>query len=53
MRATRDIMGMPIIIEIVGADRDDLEQVFAYFRAVDERFSTYKPASEISRFNRG
>lgn len=30
-----------------------IESVFGYFRAVDERFSTYKDGSEISRINRG
>ena len=30
-----------------------LDAAFEYFRAVDERFSTYKPDSEISRLNRG
>ncbi len=53
MRETRDIMGMPVTVEIVGADAAVLERVFDYFRAVDARFSTYKPESEISRINRG
>ena len=55
MRRTRLLMGMPITVEV--ADRavapDDLEQVFAYFAAVDERFSTYRESSEIARINRG
>ncbi len=48
-------MGMPAIVELVGAQAklEDLEAVFDYFRAVDERFSTYKSMSEISRINRG
>ncbi len=46
-------MGMPITIEVVGADYDDLKRVFAYFRQVDARYSTYKSDSEISRINRG
>lgn len=53
MRETRDIMGMPVTIEIVGADAPVIERVFDYFAAVDVRFSTYKPESEISRINRG
>lgn len=48
-------MGMPITIEIVDATirQKDLDEVFAYFVSVDERFSTYKDTSEISRINRG
>lgn len=47
-------MGMPVEIEIADGDaRDSLEDAFAYLAQVDERFSTYKPDSEISRINRG
>ncbi|MHB8661052.1 MAG: FAD:protein FMN transferase [Minisyncoccota bacterium] len=60
MKETRLIMGMPIEIEIVPtsprlrrASEDALEEAFAYLVAVDERFSTYKEGSEISRINRG
>jgi thiamine biosynthesis lipoprotein len=54
MKETRIIMGMPIEIEIVDAGaRETLEAVFAYFVSVDNRFSTYKEDSEISRINRG
>ena len=53
MRETRDIMGMPVTVEIVGASSADLAAVFDYFSAVDARFSTYKSESEISRINRG
>ncbi|MBI5004504.1 FAD:protein FMN transferase [Candidatus Kaiserbacteria bacterium] len=53
MKDTRLIMGMPVVVEIVGSDRDILEKVFEYFTAIDERFSTYKETSEISRINRG
>ena len=62
MRQTRLIMGMPITIEVtrgelvesVGAgNAATIESVFDYFRAIDERFSTYKETSEISRINRG
>jgi len=55
MKQTRILMGMPISLEVVdptvtGALFDD---AYAYFKSVDERFSTYKEASEISRLNRG
>lgn len=54
MRETRASMGMPIEIEIIGDNVSDaLETAFAYFVAVDNRFSTYKNDSEISRINRG
>lgn len=54
MRATQILMGMPITVEIVGAtDRTLLDAVFGYFDAVDRRFSTYKPESEIEAINRG
>lgn len=55
MREARSIMGMPVQLEIVdeSATSDAYEAVFDYLRAVDERFSTYKDTSEISRINRG
>jgi thiamine biosynthesis lipoprotein len=49
-------MGMPVTVEVVGADvttARGIEEVFQLFTAVDERFSTYKEGSEISRINRG
>jgi thiamine biosynthesis lipoprotein len=47
-------MGMPITVEVVEDTADDaIASVFAYFRSVDERFSTYKAASEISQINQG
>lgn len=53
MRATQLIMGMPVTVEIIDGNGEDLERVYAYFRGVDERFSTYKTTSEISKINRG
>jgi FAD:protein FMN transferase len=52
-RRVEQIMGMPIIVDV----RDDvtdatLDEVFDWFREVDERFSTYKDDSDISRLNR-
>ena len=44
---------MPIEVEIVGDDVGDIiDEGFEYLISVDERFSTYKQESEISRFNR-
>lgn len=45
-------MGMPVTVEIVGGAQHDLEPFFAYFTAVDARFSPYKQESEASRINR-
>jgi FAD:protein FMN transferase len=67
MKETRLIMGMPVTVEIadatrrggVGAGTDpipnekDLAAAFDYFTYIDEKFSTYKPASEMMRINRG
>ncbi len=49
------MMGMPITIDVAdpGADVSALERVFEHFRQVDERFSTYKTTSEISKLNDG
>lgn len=48
-------MGMPVSVEIVDAhaQEKDFDDVYDYFTGIDERFSTYKPTSEISAFNRG
>jgi thiamine biosynthesis lipoprotein len=47
-------MGMPIVVDVRdGVDDAVLDELFDWFREVDERFSTYKEGSEISRLNRG
>lgn len=47
-------MGMPITIEITNyVANEPFDQLFNYFRQVDERYSTYKADSEISRINKG
>src|SRR5947207_5437276 len=55
MKQLQLLMGMPITVEVVDPDvtEADIEKVFAYFRAVDATFSTYKEQSEISKINRG
>jgi thiamine biosynthesis lipoprotein len=55
MKETRtDIMGMPITVEIAEpfATEDDLDNIFAYFRSIDDRFSPFKENSELGRINR-
>jgi thiamine biosynthesis lipoprotein len=47
-------MGMPIVVDVRDACGDELfDELFDWLREVDERFSTYKRESEISRLNRG
>jgi thiamine biosynthesis lipoprotein len=52
-----DMMGTVISVEIAdplpGTRRDELmDETFAWFRDVDERFSPFKEASEVSRLDR-
>ena len=45
---------MPITVEIIaGHAATDIAKVFAYFKTVDKRYSTYKASSEISQINDG
>ncbi len=59
MRETRILMGMPITVEVVDpvpqpvALESIIKKVFDYFVYIDEKFSTYKPTSEISALNAG
>jgi len=48
-------MGMPITLEANDRSVTDnlFDEVFVYFAYVDEKFSSYKDNSEISRINRG
>ncbi len=53
-RETRILMGMPVMVEIVAGGGESLiADIFAYFEAVDRRFSPFKPASELSDLNSG
>jgi thiamine biosynthesis lipoprotein len=51
MQRVEHIMGMPIVVEV--RDGDVPDDVFDWFRHVDETFSTYKDGSEVSRIRRG
>lgn len=55
MKDTRLLMGMPIKVEIVdkSAKMHHINKVFDYFKYIDEKFSTYKSTSEVSRINAG
>ena len=53
-KTTRILMDMPITVEICdpAASMSDIDKVFDYFVSVDNQYSTFKPDSEISRYNR-
>ncbi|GAB3861169.1 hypothetical protein GCM10029963_65230 [Micromonospora andamanensis] len=58
LRRVEHVMGTPVSLDIaddrpptVLAARAD--EVFAWLREVDARFSTYRPDSEVCRFDRG
>ena len=47
-------MGMPVDIEIIGPEPETVfEEAFHILQAIDERFSTYKTESEITKINQG
>jgi len=55
MKQTQLLMGMPITVELIDkkAAKADIKEVFSYFNYIDEKFSTYKQTSEISKINQG
>lgn len=55
MIRVEQIMGTAISVDLAspGADPALADSVFAWFREVDERFSTYKNDSEVNRLDRG
>ncbi len=55
MKKSKNIMGMPVVIEIADKNATDeaINEVFSYFHYIDEKFSTYKAGSEISKINQG
>lgn len=55
MKQTRWLMGMPITVEIVDApvEAGVFDEIYDYFRYIDETFSPFKATSEVSRVNRG
>ncbi len=60
MKDTRLMMGMPITVVIVSHDKitqnsvqKTIDEVFDYFKYVDQTFSVYKEDSEICKINSG
>jgi thiamine biosynthesis lipoprotein len=55
MKQTWQIMGMPVSLTVLdeAAGSEIFQTVRDYFRYVDEKYSPYKPASEVSRINAG
>src|SRR4051812_44172471 len=49
----RQIMGIPIGIDVRDRDPVDVEAAFDWLRQVDATFSTYRDDSDISRLDRG
>lgn len=48
-------MGMTVIVEVLdlSVSQNNINEVFDYFKYVDNAFSTYKESSEISKINAG
>jgi thiamine biosynthesis lipoprotein len=51
MRHVEHVMGMPVSVDV--RDPVDVTSLYADLRRVDERFSPFKPDSEVSRYGRG
>jgi FAD:protein FMN transferase len=49
------VMGMPVVVDVRDHDAaaSVVDDLFAWLREVDARFSTYKDDSEVMRINRG
>jgi thiamine biosynthesis lipoprotein len=54
MRQVEQVMGLPVTVDIPKcSDKSVFEAVFTRLHEIDERFSTYKSESEVSRFAAG
>lgn len=53
MKQVQIIMGTPVILEVRDSEakQEFFDEVFNYFKYVDEKFSTYKEDSEITAIN--
>jgi FAD:protein FMN transferase len=55
MKQTRVLMGMTITVEIAdhSGTKTSIDKVFSYFKNVENKFSVFKTASEITLINNG
>lgn len=55
VRQQRIVMGMPVTIEIAGANAEPkhFQRLFSYFQYVEDTFSPYKASSETTRAREG
>jgi thiamine biosynthesis lipoprotein len=55
MRQTRDVMGMPVTIDVRDGEvaAAAIDAAFAWLQRVDATFSTYRDDSQVSRMDRG
>lgn len=54
MRRSQVIMGTGVTIDIPGAtSKGAFDEAFKLLKRIDNRFSTYKPSSEVRRYNNG
>ncbi|MFF7733382.1 FAD:protein FMN transferase [Streptomyces sp. NPDC007984] len=55
MRRVEHVMGFPVSVRIDDEDfpRAPVDDLFAWLREVDARFSPFRPGSEVSRLDRG
>lgn len=55
MKRQKIIMGMPVTVDVLDKNvtDEDVSEVFSYLNFIDQKFSPYKPNSEVSMINRG
>jgi thiamine biosynthesis lipoprotein len=53
MRLVRQIMGLPVSLDVPADATDAAEQAFEWLREVDRRFSPFRADSEVRRFRPG
>jgi thiamine biosynthesis lipoprotein len=51
--AVRQLMGLPISVDLRDGTREDAEQVFRWLHEVDLRFSPFREDSEVTRYGLG
>jgi thiamine biosynthesis lipoprotein len=53
VNAVRQLMGLPISVDLRDGERRHTDQVFHWLHEVDLRFSPFRDDSEVTRFGRG